>query len=270
MRFLAYKTVDEINVGVVEDEVVYRLCGIDEFYADPYRNSQKSIDRSLGIALESLTQVPPVPRSSQILCIGLNYVDHIAETGRDRPEAPNIFARWYSSLSCQDAEVSVPAGEAGLDWEGELAVIIGKEMHDVDEQAAMDGVLGYTCLNDITARGYQRRTSQWALGKNAAGSGPIGPVVVTADELGDPYGLQLTTRYNGEVVQSATTDLMIFKIAEAISYASRCVTLHPGDVLSTGTPSGVGSQCDPVVLMTVGDEIEVEIEGIGVLRTLIV
>jgi 2-keto-4-pentenoate hydratase/2-oxohepta-3-ene-1,7-dioic acid hydratase in catechol pathway len=215
-------------------------------------------------------QVPPVPKTAQILCVGLNYAAHIEETASQRPEAPNIFGRWYRTLQCQDAEVSVPSGEPGLDWEGELAVIIGSELVDVSEAEAMEGVLGYTCFNDISARTHQRRTPQWTLGKNAKGSGPIGPVVVSADEFGDPQQKQLETRYNGAVVQSTSTDRMLFKVAETISYASRCLTLYPGDVFATGTPSGVGSRMDPPVLMTAGDRIEVEIEDIGTLRTRIV
>ncbi|MDH3754751.1 MAG: fumarylacetoacetate hydrolase family protein [Acidimicrobiia bacterium] len=269
MRFLAYDSADGPMIGAVDDGTVRRLCGLQTFYQDPF-GPIDSAPTGADLPVEAIAQIPPVPPTAQILCIGLNYAAHIEETGRDRPEAPNIFARWYATLSCADAEVPVPSGEPGLDWEGELAVVIGREMTDVTDDEAMAGVLGYTCFNDISARTYQRRTPQWALGKNATRSGPIGPVVVTADELGDPYGLRLETRYNGETVQSTTTDHMIFGVGETLAYASRCVTLRPGDVLATGTPAGVGSRRDPPVLMTAGDEVEVEIERIGTLRTKII
>ncbi len=271
MRFIAYSTNDGTMIGSVQDATVRPIADIETFYADPSAHtSEIALGTGDSIALDDVAQVPPVPVTSQILCIGLNYDAHIAETGRDRPVAPNIFARWYRTLVCQDAEVPVPSGEPGLDWEGELAVVIGTEMTDVSEDDAMAGVLGYSCFNDITARSYQQRTGQWALGKNPKNSGPIGPVVVTADELGDPYGLSLETRYDGRVVQSTTTDQMIFKIAETISYASKCVTLYPGDVIATGTPSGVGFKRNPPEFMHAGGTVEVEIERIGTLRSHIV
>ncbi|MFV2039544.1 MAG: fumarylacetoacetate hydrolase family protein, partial [Acidimicrobiales bacterium] len=203
----------------------------------------------------------------RILCIGLNYPLHVAETGRNRPELPNLFARWASTLVSPGAHTPVPPGEVGLDWEAELAVVIGKEMSAVSATDAMQGVLGYTCFNDISARKAQRATSQFTLGKNADNSGPIGPVIVTADELGDPYDLRIESRHNGRTVQSSVTGNMIFKIGETIAYISQAMTLRPGDVLATGTPDGVGASMDPPVFMVAGDTIEVEIERIGVLNT---
>ncbi len=270
MRFLAFQSESGPQIGRVNGDQVETLCDLATFYEDPNRHVDATPVAGSAQPIATVVQVPPVPQTAQILCVGLNYSAHIEETRSERPEAPNLFARWYSTLRCQDAEISVPSGETGLDWEGELAVIIGKEIVDVSEDEAMAGVLGYTCFNDVSARIHQRRTPQWALGKNAKGSGPIGPVVVTADEFGDPQQKHLETRYNGDVVQSTTTDLMIFKIAETISYASKCITLYPGDVLATGTPSGVGSRMEPPVLMTAGDRVEVEIEDIGVLRSRIV
>lgn len=270
MRYLAFQSADGPQIGRVTGDQVETLCDLETFYDDPSARMNAPAVPGSAQLVADVVQVPPVPQTAQILCVGLNYVAHIEETKSKRPEAPNLFARWYRTLLCQDGELPVPSGEVGLDWEGELAVIIGKEMVDVSEEEAMEGVLGYTCFNDISARIHQRRTPQWALGKNPKGSGPIGPVVVTADEFGDPHQKHLETRYNGDVVQSSTTDLMIFKIAETISYASKCITLYPGDVFATGTPSGVGSRMDPPVLMTAGDRIEVEIEDIGVLRSRIV
>lgn len=270
MKFLAYETSSGPMIGRVDGDQVEPIGGLDEFYDDPMAAIAAAPAGGEGKPLSEISQVVPVPKTAQILCVGLNYAAHIEETKSQRPEAPNLFARWYRTLRTQDSTISVPVGEPGLDWEGELGVIIGKEMVDVSEEEAMAGVLGYTCFNDISARVHQRRTPQWALGKNANASGPIGPVVVTADEFGDPQMKKLETRYNGDVVQSTTTDHMLFTIAETISYASKCITLYPGDVFATGTPSGVGSRMEPPVLMTAGDRVEIEIEGIGVLRTSVV
>lgn len=151
-----------------------------------------------------------------------------------------------------------------------MAVIIGSPLTDTSEADAMAGVLGYSCFNDISARGYQRRTKQWAIGKNADGSAPIGPVVVTADEFGDPYGKAISTRVNGDLRQNGTTDMMLFRIAETIEYITAGTSLRPGDVIATGTPSGVGDRMDPPTYLTAGDVVEVEIEDIGVLQTRIV
>jgi len=211
-----------------------------------------------------------VPQTAKVLCLGLNYAAHIAETGRDRPDHPNVFARWYASLSNHRDEVPVPTGDDRFDWECELAVIIGDHLTDTPEDSAMAGVLGYSCFNDISARGYQRRTKQWAVGKNADRSAPIGPMVVTADEFGDPYGKAISTRVNGEIRQQATTDMMLFRIAETIEYITAGTSLRPGDVIATGTPSGVGDKMDPPTYLTAGDVVEVEIEDIGVLQSTIV
>ena len=269
MRFLGYDDGGIGTIGVVDGDMVRRLCTIDEFYADvaTWRQAEPTGDP---IAVDSITRVPPVPTTAKVLCLGLNYAAHIEETQSKRPEYPNIFAKWYASLSNHGDEVPVPTGDERFDWECEMAVIIGAPLTDTAEADAMAGVLGYTCFNDLSARGYQRRTHQWAIGKNPDGGAPIGPVVVTADEFGDPYGKRISTRVNGETRQDGTTDLMLFKIAETIEYITAGTSLRPGDVIATGTPSGVGDKMDPPTYLTAGDTVEVEIEGIGVLQTRIV
>ena len=269
MRYLGYLDNGQPSIGVVSDSAVARLCSIDDFYADPAHWQSTAPDGPLR-AIDTLQQLPPVPTTAKVLCLGLNYSAHIAETGSKRPDAPNIFARWYASLSCSGDEVPVPSGDDRFDWECELAVIIGAPMTDTAEADAMTGVLGYTCFNDISARGYQRRTPQWALGKNADRSAPIGPVVVTADEFGDPYGKRIRTRVNDETRQDGSTDMMIFRIAETIEFITAVTSLGPGDVIATGTPSGVGDKMDPPTYLTAGDIVEVEIEDIGVLQSRIV
>ncbi len=271
MRYLGFRHDGENCIGVVgDDDTVTRLATVEEFYGDLDRWRDASPIGQPVVPRAEVALVPPVPTTAKILCLGLNYQSHVEETGSTRPPAPNIFARWYAALSSDGDAIPVPSGEPGLDWEVELAVVIGAELVDTPAASAMDGIFGYTILNDISARTHQRATSQWALGKNADGSGPIGPVVVRADAYGDPYGKALATRVNGETMQSSTTDRMLFKIDETIEYITRCVTLRPGDVIATGTPEGVGHAMDPPRLMTAGDTVEVEIEGIGVLRTAIV
>ncbi|MEM9893052.1 MAG: fumarylacetoacetate hydrolase family protein [Actinomycetota bacterium] len=268
MRYLGFTHDGADVIAVVDGDTATVLTTVDDFYADPARSRAAAPDGpAVPLAEAQATAVPPVPRTAKILCLGLNYQLHVEETGRERPPAPNVFARWYASLSCHEARITVPSGEPGLDWECELAVIIGDHLVDTPAASAMAGVLGYTCFNDLSGRKHQRATSQWALGKNPDGSGPIGPVVVTADEYGDPYGRAIMTRVNGETMQSSTTDRMLFKIDETIEYITRATSLRPGDVIATGTPEGVGSMMDPPQLLTAGDGVEVEIADIGVLRT---
>jgi 2-keto-4-pentenoate hydratase/2-oxohepta-3-ene-1,7-dioic acid hydratase in catechol pathway len=269
MRYLGYLDRGDPTIGVVTELGVHRLCTIEQFYGD-LDHWQGTEPDGWATPVESIDQIPPVPSTAKVLCLGLNYASHIAETGRERPDAPNIFARWYASLSCHGDDVPVPSGDDRFDWECELAVIIGANMTDTAEAEAMDGILGYSCFNDLSARGYQRRTPQWAIGKNADASAPIGPLVVTADEFGDPYGKKIETRVNGETRQSGSTDLMLFRIAETIEYITAGTSLRPGDVIATGTPSGVGDKMEPPTYLTDGDVVEVEIEDIGILQSNIV
>ena len=266
MRYLGFRHEGISSIGVVDGRSVTPLATIEEFYADPacWRAAEAA---GPTLALDAIELVPPVPQTAKVLCLGLNYQAHISETESERPSAPNIFARWYASLSCHEGQLTVPSNEPGLDWECELAVIIGDHLTDTAAADAMAGVLGYTCFNDLSARKQQRATPQWALGKNADNSGPIGPMVVTAEEYGTPYGKAIMTRVNGVTMQSSTTDRMLFKIDETIEYITKACSLRPGDVIATGTPEGVGSRMDPPQFLNAGDVVEVEIEGIGILRS---
>ncbi len=266
MKYLGLTQDGADVIAVVDGDTATVLTTIDEFYADPAR-WRAATPSGPAVPLSEVRPVPPVPRTAKILCLGLNYQLHVEETGRERPPAPNVFARWYASLSCHEDHITVPSGESGLDWECELAVIVGDHLVDTPAADAMGGVLGYTCFNDLSGRTHQRATPQWALGKNPDGSGPIGPLVVTADEYGDPYGRAIMTRVNGETMQSSTTDRMLFKIDETIEYITRATSLRPGDVIATGTPEGVGSMMDPPRLLNAGDTVEVEVADIGILRT---
>jgi 2,4-diketo-3-deoxy-L-fuconate hydrolase len=245
------------------------LTDADSFYADPDRWLSEGRSRSTGeIDPSRVAQAPALPSQARIFCVGLNYRAHAAEGGYDVPDYPTIFGRWSASLSVDGAPVM--ALDERLDWEGELAVVIGRAMTQVDEAQAAAGVLAYAPFNDISARTYQRHTSQWTLGKNADGSGPIG-ALVTADEVGDPAkGLRIVTRLNDQIVQDGNTRNMIFSIGRVISYISQVAALKPGDVIATGTPDGVGHARTPPLFMKPGDVVEVEIERVGSVRNPIV
>lgn len=211
----------------------------------------------------------PVPDPEKIVCLGLNYSDHAAEAGLPVPPAPMLFAKYRNSLIGPDEPLYLPVPEVSdeVDYEGELAVVIGRVARDVEESEALSYVAGYTVLNDISARDLQTETGQWLAGKSLDGFAPCGPVFVTADEVADPQALMLTTRVNGKVVQHASTGLMIYSIAASIAFISRVMTLVPGDVIATGTPAGVGSRMTPPVFLAPGDTVDVEIEGIGTITT---
>jgi 2-keto-4-pentenoate hydratase/2-oxohepta-3-ene-1,7-dioic acid hydratase in catechol pathway len=208
---------------------------------------------------------PVEPR--KIVCIGLNYLDHIRETGLAVPDVPLVFAKFPSSLIGPDEPIRIPTDlTARVDWEVELCVVIGRRAHRVSREDALDHVFGYTVANDVSARDLQFADGQWVRGKSLDTFCPVGPVVVTADEVPDPQALRLTTRVNGEVVQDSTTDLMVFDVATLISFCSQAFTLEPGDLLLTGTPWGCGEFMEPKRSLQPGDVVECAVDGIGVLR----
>jgi 2-keto-4-pentenoate hydratase/2-oxohepta-3-ene-1,7-dioic acid hydratase in catechol pathway len=210
--------------------------------------------------------LPCVPQPGKIVCLGVNYVDHAKEGGNSVADYPTLFLRCSTSLLAHQAPLRVPRISAKLDYEAELAVVIGRHARFVDESEALGAVFGYACFNDATLRDYQRRTTQWTIGKNFDATGSFGPCLVTADELPPGCtGLRIESRLNGKVMQSANTSDMVFGVARTISLLSECLTLEPGDVLVMGTPAGVGYARNPPVWMKAGDTIEIEIEGIGVL-----
>ena len=209
---------------------------------------------------------PPVPDPSKILCVGLNYRDHVAETRRALPEHPDIFAKFATSLTGPADDLHLSQVSEKLDYEGELAVVIGAACRGVSPEEAIDKIAGAMILNDTTARDLQFNATQWLPGKAVDGSTPCGPALVTLDELGDLHHLNLVTRVNGAEVQRSSTDRMIFTIPQIISYISQFLELTPGDVITTGTPDGVGSRHDPPSFLAPGDVIEVEIDRLGVLR----
>jgi 2-keto-4-pentenoate hydratase/2-oxohepta-3-ene-1,7-dioic acid hydratase in catechol pathway len=217
-----------------------------------------------GSLLADTELLAPVPRPGKIVAIGRNYREHIEEEGADRPAAPLIFAKWPSSVVGHGADIRWdPELATQVDYEAELAVVIGRPTRHVPESEALDYVLGYTCLNDVSARDIQFGDGQWVRGKSLDTFCPMGPVLVTSDEIPDPQRLQISCRVGGTVLQEASTAQMYFGVAAIVSYCSRSFTLEPGDVIATGTPGGVGIFRDPPLLLGEGDEVTVEIEGIG-------
>jgi acylpyruvate hydrolase len=221
------------------------------------------LDRSAAFALSQATVRPLIPRPGKIICVGLNYKAHIEETHRDDSDYPVLFTKFATSLTGAYDAIACPPESEQVDYEGELAVVIGAVARRLDPADALDAVAGYTVANDVTMRDFQYRTHQWLQGKAWDASTPLGPALVTPDEAPDPSALTLRTLVNGEVVQESTTDLMIFPVPILVSVISQFTTLEPGDVILTGTPAGVGFRREPKLLMTHGDVAVVEIKGIG-------
>jgi 2-keto-4-pentenoate hydratase/2-oxohepta-3-ene-1,7-dioic acid hydratase in catechol pathway len=217
-----------------------------------------------------VSRVLPIAVPSKIVGVGLNYRDHAREAKLEVPPRPILFAKWPSALIGPDDPIVIPAGAAQVDYEAELALVIGERARDVPLERALDVVAGLTCLNDVSARDVQFAEGQWTRGKSFDSFCPVGPEVVPVERVGDPQALRVRCRVNGETMQDASTADMIFGVAELVSFASRATTLEPGDVIATGTPPGVAlGQEDPRYLRA-GDVVEVEIDGIGILRNPVV
>ena len=214
--------------------------------------------------------LPPVPAPPKILCVGRNYAEHAREGGGEPPTIPIYFGRFPHSLLGPGEPYVLPAVSEQVDYEGELAAVIGRRGRDIPESRALEYVAGYTVFNDISIRDFQRRTTQWMIGKNFDRSGPLGPALVTRDEVPDPQALELTVEVSGERLQEASTSIMIFSVAYLIADVSRALTLEPGDIIATGTPSGVGFARKPPRWLRAGDTVRVSITKVGVLETPVV
>jgi acylpyruvate hydrolase len=224
------------------------------------------------LPMADFTLLPPLQRPPKILCVGLNFADHTKESNYEQPAYPTLFLRVNTSLVAHDQPMIRPrvADSDGLDYEGEVAVVIGRGGRHIAKENALDHVAGYALFNDGSVREYQFKTPQWTVGKNFDATGAFGPELITADELPPGIkGLQLETRVNGDVVQSANTDEMVFDVSSLISIISEAITLEPGDVIVSGTPSGIGWARTPRLLMKAGDVCEVSVEGMGTLRNVI-
>lgn len=291
MRIVSYEHESGVRAGVLVDDSVYDLelllqnvpeavhgttSSVREFlelYGDRLRSlsgaagSWAENDPDARVAgLSEVRLTAPLLDPAKVLCVGLNYKDHVAETGRALPEYPDVFTKFAATLIGPEAEIGGADVSANLDFEGEVAVVIGRRARRVSEAEALEFVAGLAPLNDITARDLQYRGTQWLAGKAVDGSTPWGPALVTLDEVGDPQALELVTTVNGVEMQRSNTRHQIFPIARIVSYLSSFLTLEPGDVIATGTPQGIGAKRTPPVWLRPGDTVEVDIERVGLLR----
>ena len=233
--------------------------------ADALSELLKVSDGTSGASLEDVEFLPPILDPDKILCVGLNYRDHQEETGRGGEDYPTIFVRFAEAQIGHRADMVRPTESNTLDFEGEIAMIIGKHGRRITAEKWLEHIAGFSCYNDGSVRGFQRHTSQFTPGKNFTGTGGFGPWMMTPDEVGDPGEMEIFTRLNGELMQNAKAKLLVFGFAELITYCSTFTDLRPGDVIVTGTPGGVGSARTPPVFMDQGDTIDVTVEPIGTL-----
>ncbi|UJX46261.1 fumarylacetoacetate hydrolase family protein [Xanthobacter sp. YC-JY1] len=277
MKFASFTHAGKAGYGLVTEGGIVDLARrfpeaptLRTFIAGGLDRAAALVGAPADFALADVTLAPVIPDPDKIVCVGLNYHDHVVETGRTVTPNPMLFAR-YAGSQVGDGEALVkPLESDEFDYEGELAVIIGKGGRRISEADALSHVAGYACYNDASVRDWQRHTSQFMPGKTFAATGGFGPWMVSADEIGDPTRLTLATRLNGAEVQRTTVDLMITPIPTLIAYTSTILPLLPGDVIVSGTPGGVGARRTPKLFMKDGDVVEVEVSGIGVLRNPVV
>ena len=263
-----------IDLSLADPSLPRDLAGLIAGGAPALTKAQAAIAKAPDAARLKLAAVKPelpIANPKKFICVGLNYALHAKEGGHEIPTYPSFFLRVASSLIAAGAPVIRPKCSIQLDYECELTIVIGKGGRHIPEAKALDHVFGYTLFNDVSVRDFQRKTSQWTAGKNFDGTGPLGPVVVTADELSaGASGLGIMTRVNGQTMQSSNTSDMIFSTARTIALLSEFMTLEPGDLIATGTPSGVAHARKPPAWMKAGDTVEIEVERIGVLSNPVV
>ncbi len=274
MRLVTYSTGDAARAGIVIDDKVVDLgpAGYSDtlsFLAD----GDKAIAAAGALepagdapALSDVKLHAPVPKPDKFICIGLNYRDHAIESGMGIPELPTVFTKYPNAICGHGDDIVLPAVSDQVDYEAELAFVIGKRCHKVKKEDWLDVVFGYTMVHDVSARDYQLATSQWTIGKTFDTFGPMGPAIVSKDEIADPHDLRIRLDLNGRTLQDSNTKQLVFDIPYLVEYLSTVMTLEPGDVVSTGTPPGVGFARKPPIFMKPGDEAVVKIEGLGELR----
>ncbi|PSM16408.1 fumarylacetoacetate hydrolase family protein [Nitratireductor sp. StC3] len=279
MKLMSYVTPSRASFGVADGERVYDLgCRLGGDLVALLRDG--GLERAAAVVkgasadfhLDDLCFLPVVPNPGKIVCVGLNYKAHRAEGNHDteKPAAPSLFLRTAESQTGHGRALVIPRESDQFDFEAEMAVVIGRAGRRIPRARALEHVAGISCYNDGSVRDWQLAVNQWTAGKNFPATGSFGPWMVTADEIAPDSSLALKCRLNGQVMQDTTTDLMMFDLAEQIEHVSTFMTLNPGDVIVTGTPGGVGLRRDPPVWMKHGDTVEVELEGVGILRNTVV
>jgi 2-keto-4-pentenoate hydratase/2-oxohepta-3-ene-1,7-dioic acid hydratase in catechol pathway len=271
MRFVNYATDDGPRAGLLRHDRVFVVRGapaggLQALLAAGGLAGAEPADGD-GLPLEHVRLLPPIERPSKVLCIGLNYRAHAEEGGREAPELPTFFAKFATSLRPAGATVELPRWSSKVDYEAEVAFVIGDRCKDVPAERALEHVAGYTLLNDLSARDYQFKTPQWMPGKTFDGAAPFGPALVTPDEAGPHDAIGIALDLNGERMQESSTADLVHSIPALVEYLSMLMTLEPGDVVATGTPEGVGSLRDPKVWLKAGDEVVVSSPQLGELRT---
>jgi acylpyruvate hydrolase len=279
MRLVSFEAGGHPRAALLRDERVYDIWG--EAFAHVRADDRtleaileggllpevEPVDGDEGVPVDGVRLLPPVTRPGKIICIGLNYRAHAEEQGAEPPETPTFFAKFRNALAAPGGTVSLPPWSQQVDYEAEVAFVISDRCKDVPEEQAMDHVAGYTLLNDLSARDYQFKTPQWMPGKTFDGAAPCGPALVTPNEAGPHDGIEIELRLNGEQMQKSSTADLIHSVPALIAYLSQLMTLQPGDVVSTGTPAGVGSLRDPKVWLKPGDEVVISSPQLGVLET---
>ena len=276
MKFCSYRHLGRNSYGVVKQDGVVDLGKVFGARAPDLRAllaqglleqaSRQALDMPATLALADIELLPVIPDPGAIVCVGLNYAEHVREVGRDPGQVPTLFLRLARSQLGHGQPLMLPRESRQLDFEGEIAVIIGKSGRRIDPATAWEHVAGYACYNDASLRDWQAHSTQWTAGKNFSGTGAFGPWMVSADEIAPGQVLTLVTRLNGSEVQRSSTDRLIHDIPSLLAYISRFMPLEPGDVIVTGTPGGVGFKRQPPLFMGHGDVVEVEVDAIGILR----
>ena len=275
MKLATFSTAKGASYGAVVDQGIVDLGKrlgnrypdlLSLVAANAFGEATKLLGEKIDFKTTEVTWLPVIPNPGKIVCVGLNYQDHVVETGRDNTEQPAIFLRLPESQVGHLQPIVRPRESTHLDFEAEIAVVIGSSGRRITQANAWKHIAGYSCYNDGSVRDWQRHTIQWTAGKNFVRTGGFGPWMVTADEIPPNTKMTLSCRLNGEVMQKATTEQMIFKIPKIIEYVSTWTTLQPGDVLVTGTPGGVGARRTPPIWMKPGDKVEIEIDKVGILE----
>ena len=279
MRLVTYEAHGDPRAALLRDGCVYDIWGdasrgaraidrtMEAILEGGLLGEIESVEDDDGVPVEGLPLLPPLTRPGKIICIGLNYRAHAEEQGKEPPETPTFFAKFRNALAAPGATVPLPSWSDRVDYEAEVAFVVKDRCRGVPESEAMDHVAGYTLLNDLSARDYQFKTPQWMPGKTFDGAAPCGPALVTPDEAGPHDAIEIELALNGELMQKGSTADLVHSVPALVAYLSKLMTLEPGDVVSTGTPAGVGSRRDPKVWLKPGDEVVISSPQLGELRT---
>lgn len=264
MRYATFRTSDGTTAAAKTEDGWRRLpyASLSELLTAGALRDNRPIDEPGEPIDDDAARALLLPSPRKILCAGINYADHIAETGREKPSHPTLFAKFADTLTDPNATITLPSG-LNIDWEAELAVVVGAPLHRASPEQALAGIAGYTVANDISIRDWQYRTLQWLQGKAWDATTPVGPELVTPDEFDPTAGARITCTVNGKEMQGDDTSTLVFDSAELIAYASTFTALRPGDLILTGTPGGVGGARDPKIFLQDGDLVETVIEGLG-------